>query len=116
MGGHSFLEENLLVPEIKQQVSCIGRKIFSVQATGEAHDALHVGGCDKSLQSCPVLFNLMDHSPPGSSVCGILQARILEWVAMPSSRGSLKPRDRTCVSCFLRWQIAYLPLAPPGNT
>ena len=37
--------------------------------------------------------------PPGSSVGGILQARILEWVAMPSFRGSSQPRDQTCVSC-----------------
>ena len=42
----------------------------------------------KSLQSCPTLCDLMDHSLPGSSVHGILQAQILEWVAMPSSRGS----------------------------
>ena len=41
----------------------------------------------------------MDCSPPGSSVHGILQARMLEWVAMPSSRGSSRPRDRTRVSC-----------------
>ena len=47
----------------------------------------------ESLQSCPTLCNPMDHSPPGSSVHGILQARILEWVAMPSSRGSSQPRD-----------------------
>ena len=44
--------------------------------------------CAKSLQSCPTLWDPMDCSPPGSSVHGILQARILEWVAMPSSRGS----------------------------
>ena len=36
-----------------------------------------------------------DHSPPGASVHGILQARILEWVAMPSSRGSSRPRNQT---------------------
>ena len=42
----------------------------------------------KSLQSCPTLCHLMDCSPPGSSVHGILQARILEWVVMPSSGGS----------------------------
>ena len=42
----------------------------------------------KSLQSCPTLCDPMYHSPPGSSVHGILQARILEWVAKPSSRGS----------------------------
>ena len=40
----------------------------------------------------------MDHSPPGSSVHGILQARILEWVAMPSSRGSSRLRNWTHIS------------------
>ena len=41
--------------------------------------------CAKLLQACPTLCNAMDCSPPGSSVHGILQARILEWIAMPSS-------------------------------
>ena len=41
-------------------------------------------------QSCPALFDPMDCSLSGSSIHGILQARILEWVAMPSSRGSLR--------------------------
>ena len=54
--------------------------------------------CAKSLQSCPTLCDPMDCRPPGSSVYGILQARILEWVAMPSSKGSSQPRDRTHVS------------------
>ena len=49
----------------------------------------------KSLQSCPTLWNPMDCSLPDSSVHGILQARILKWVAMPSSRGSSLPRDQT---------------------
>ena len=51
-----------------------------------------------SLQSCPTLCEPRDYSPPGSSVYGILQARILEWVAMPSYRGSSQPRDQTQVS------------------
>ena len=42
----------------------------------------------------------MGCSPPGSSVHGIFQARILEWVAIPISRGSSPPRDRTWVSCI----------------
>ena len=46
-----------------------------------------------STQSCPALCKPRDCSPPGSSVHGILQARILEWVATPFSRGSSKPRD-----------------------
>ena len=54
-------------------------------------------------QSCLTLCDPMDCSPPGSSVHGILQAKILEWVAMPFSRGSSQPRDRTQVSCFGRW-------------
>ena len=54
--------------------------------------------CVKSLQSYPTLHNLKDCSSPGSSVHGILQARILKWVAMPSSRGSSWPRDQTCIS------------------
>ena len=49
-------------------------------------------------QLFPTLCDPTDCSPPGSSVHGILQARILEWVAMPSSRGSSQPRDRTQVS------------------
>ena len=45
--------------------------------------------CAKSLQSCPTLCDPMDYSLPGSSVQGILQARILEWVAVSFSRDSL---------------------------
>ena len=51
-------------------------------------------------QSCPTLCDPMDFSLPGSSVHGILQARILEWVAIPLSKGSSQHRDRTWVSCI----------------
>ena len=59
----------------------------------------------KSMQLCPTLCDPMDRSPPGSSVHDILQARILMWVAMPSSKGSSQPKDWTCVfyvSCIGR--------------
>ena len=62
----------------------------------------------KSLQSCLTPWDPMDCSVSGSSVHGILQAGILEWVAMPSSRGSSRPRDRTCIfyfSCTVRWVL-----------
>ena len=49
--------------------------------------------CAKSQQLCPTLYDPTGYSPPGSSVHGILQARILEWVSMPSSRGSSQLRD-----------------------
>ena len=72
--------------------------------------------CAKSLQSCPTLCDPMDHSPPGSSVHGILQPRILEWVAVSSSRGSFWPRDRTHISlCLLHWKEGSLPLVPLGK-
>ena len=51
-------------------------------------------------QSCLTLCDPVDCSPPGSSIHGILQARILEWVAISFSRGSSQPRDRTQVSCI----------------
>ena len=54
--------------------------------------------CAKSLQSCPTFCDPMDCSPPGSCVHWILQARILDWVAMLFSRGSSQPRDQTHVS------------------
>ena len=54
--------------------------------------------CVLVAQSCLTLCNPMDYRLPGSSVHGILQVRILEWVAIPFSRGSLQSRDRTKVS------------------
>ena len=61
----------------------------------------------------PTLCNPMDCSPPGSSVCGILQARILECVAMPFSRGSSRPRDQNWVSCIAGRFFTIEPLGKP---
>ena len=64
-------------------------------------DPRHAGfprGDAKSLQSCLTLCNPIDGSPPGSPVPGILQARVLEWVAISFSRGSSRPRVQTQVS------------------
>ena len=65
-------------------------------------------------QSCPTLCDPMDYSLPGFSVHGILQARILEWVAMPFSRGSSWHRDRTmvfllCRQMFTLWAYQGIP-------
>ena len=59
---------------------------------------LYICACAKSLQSCLTLCDPMDCSPPGSSVHGLLQARILEWIAMPFSSRSVPSRDQTWVS------------------
>ena len=68
--------------------------------------------CAKSLQSCLTLCDAMGCNSLGSSVRGILQARILEWVAIPSSRGSSWPRDWTRishVSCMGRCVLHHQP-------
>ena len=73
-------------------------------------------------QLCPTLCDPMDCSPPGSSVHEILQASILEWVAIPFSRGSSQPRGRTWVSCiagrfFTVWapREARVPITSLGD-
>jgi len=83
MIGEGGLEEEVSVPFI----SCI-KWAWTEEPEEENNDTFSLNACDgaKSLQSCSTLYDPMDCSPPGSSVHGILQARILEWVAMPSSR------------------------------
>ena len=64
--------------------------------------------CVQSLQSCLTLCDTMNYNPPGSSVHGILQARILEWVAMPSSGLVLRLKKKENLSkfCFPRvWEL-----------
>ena len=63
-------------------------------------------------QSCPALWDPIDCILPGSSVHGILQARIGEWIAIPSSRASSQPRDwiqASHISCIIRWILFGLP-------
>ena len=74
----------------------------------------HTRACESAqlLQSCPTLCDLRDSSLPSSSVHGILQARILKWVAMPSSRESSQPRDWTHISCFAG---RFFTPEPPGK-
>ena len=72
--------------------------------------------CAKLLQLCPTLCDPMDCSPPGSSVHRILQARILEWVARPSSRGIFPTQGlNPHLSMSPALQEGSLPLAPPGK-
>ena len=65
-------------------------------------------------QSCLTLCNPTDYSQPGSSVHGILHARILEWVAIPFSRGSSKSRDQTWVFCIT--SRFFTIGEPPGSS
>ena len=83
--------------------SRLGRLIFFVWFNVEC--VCSVG------QSCRTLCNSMDCSPPDPSVHVIFQARILEWVAMFSSRESSHPEDWTCLLHLLHWQVYSLPLS-----
>lgn len=71
--------------------------------------------CVLSLQSRSSPCDPMGCSLPGSSVHGIIQAGILEWVAVPFSTGSFQPKNQTRVSCLLHWQADSLSLAPSGQ-
>ena len=65
----------------------------------------------KSLQLCLTLCDPIDCGPPGSSVHGIPQTRILEWFAMPFPRASSGPRDQSCPSCGSRIAGGLVPLS-----
>ena len=67
------------------------------------------------LQWCPTLCNPTDCSPPGPSVHGIFPAKILEWVAISSSRGSPQPRDWTLISCVSCTAGGFFTTEPMGK-
>ena len=67
------------------------------------------------LQWCPALCDSMGYSLPGSSTHGILQARILEWVAVPSSRGSSQPSDQTRITCISYIGGRFFTIEPQGT-
>ena len=113
-GGHCYLPH--LHHSLVKSLSRV--QLFAAPWTIAHQASLSMGfprqedwcGLAKLLKSCPALCNLMDCTPPGSSVHGILPARILEWAAMPSSRGFSQPRDQTCIcyiSCIGRWVLYH---------
>ena len=71
--------------------------------------------CAKWLQSCLTLWNPMDRSPPGSFAHQILQARILEWVAMSSSRVSSQLKDQTHAFCGSCIAVGFFTIEPLGK-
>ena len=89
MGCHFVFKETFQTRDrtLISCISCIAGGLFTTKLLGKPHTIYEYA---KLFQSCPTLCYSMDCSPPGSSVHGILQARILEWAAMPSFRGSLK--------------------------
>ena len=90
---------NLPNPEIKLTSTAMAGGFFTTDSPGKP---LNKGCCCccccSVAQLCLTLCRPTDYSPPGSSVHGIFQARIPEWVAISYSRESSQPRDRTCIS------------------
>ena len=82
LNERSPLDEDIVIPNKESESSCVC-----------------VCVCVLGTQLCPTLSKPTDCSPPGSSDHGILQVRILEWVAIPFSRGSSQLRDQSQVSC-----------------
>ena len=106
-GGSKQTQETLGVPRLPyRMIAKISRVAVSVRTSRivrRSYVQLMSVHCVPSHFSRVRLLATLDGSPPGSSVHGILQARILEWVAVHSSRGSSRPRDRiraSCVSCI----------------
>ena len=94
---HAFLQRSSPVREPHRKL-CTEDQISMCQLTVPSRDQL-----------CPALCNPVDCSQPGSSVHGIFQRRILEWVVISYSRGCSRPRDWSQVSCVscIGWQILY---------
>ena len=93
-------KENTCHPAV---ITLLPLPMVNPEETLRIQDYRPLGSCavlSLVIQSCPTLCDPMNCSLLGSSVCGILQARILEWVSVPFSRGSSQPRDRTQVSCI----------------
>ena len=88
-------------PGIKPTSLALAGRCFMGESPGKLIEAIHIYGCWWFSHS--VVSNScapVDCSPPGSSAHGILQARILEWVAISFSKGSSQPRNQTQVSCI----------------
>ena len=104
----------ILIMTVTQKIYVVYMKVqVGVQGVGKGqvntHSHPHILVCSVA-QLRPTLCEPMDCNPPGSSVLGIFKARILEWVAISSSRGSSQPRYWThvsCISCIGRWILYH---------
>ena len=108
---YTHITFSLSIPPLIDLVLCCIAQLHRHESVSSALLVL-LGLCAKP---CLTVCDPMDFSPPGSCAYGILQVRILQWVAISSSRGSSWPRDQTqvsYVSCLGRW---ILSLAPPGK-
>ena len=101
---------------ILRNVVCTGNLEFNIKKKAyglmEFQRLLVIYCCYLVTKLCPTFCDSMNCSPPGSTVHGVFQARILEWVAISFSRGSPQPRIEPASSA---WQEDSLPLNHPGS-
>ena len=107
--NEDYLKRTILVCKGKEQRQAWFEWIDKENATLNHLISLPAQSC----KSCSTFWDPMDCSLPGSSIHGILQVRILKWVAMPTSRGPSRPRDGTLVSCITRGFFTTEPLGNP---
>jgi len=122
--GSSDKNVNFNLDQVKQVGRCGHYQVFSefnksflVRAEWWKPEYVCVCACTRaqSFQLCPTFCHPMNCSPPGSSVHGIFQVKILEWVTLPSSRESSQPRDQIWVSCIAGRFSTAEPLVKPRN-
>ena len=113
--GNVGPKPRLLIPKPR----CLSVFLWSHKGNGQTqvhiwvkHQNWMMGVC---ARSCPTLCSSMDCSPPGSSVHGISQAKLLERVAISFSRGSSQPGVETVSPDLLHWQVDSLPLCHLGS-
>ena len=85
------------VTQVQRGDSGAGLSLFI--SLGHHNKVPRLGSLSEVTQSCPTLCDPTNCSPPGSSLHGIFQAKVLEWVAISFSRGSSRTKDGTCISC-----------------
>ena len=123
--GCRFLLQGMFPTQGLNSVPCFGRWVLTTEPPGKLQEMIcYAMLCyAKSLQSCPTLCDPIDSSPPGSPVPGILQARILEWVAISFSNAwkrKVKVKSLSCARLLATpWTAAYqapLSMDFPGKS
>ena len=104
-------ESSAFTPIMKKREELVLKSLEGTPKTPKSPLRKQVALC-VCVQCCPTLCDSMDYSLPSSSVHGILQVRILEWVVISFFRESSQPRDQTGISCI---EVDSLPLSHMGS-
>ena len=116
VGCHFLLQGIFLTQGLNLGLLHCRRFLYRLSHQGRCQHIPYSKVCVQSLQSCLTLCDPMECSPLGSSVDGILQAKILEQVVMPSFRGSSQSRDRTRISCVSCIAGGFFSAEPLGKS